>query len=267
MVHGYPALLNPGNIYPFIIQDLPLFNAPLVELVFQAFSAKGGTLRFVDVGAATGDTVLLLKQKCPDMIDEFICIEGDAEFFKLLSRNMAQFEDVRSVQTVLSREPMQIRSLVKHHPGTAAAMGDSFITAVPLDDVEEIQALPIDVLKIDVDGFDGAVLSGSKATIISDNPVVIFEWHPKLIIVTGNDPAEAFTVLAECGYKRFLWFDNMGPFSHFSGAATPGSLEKTVKYLLDVNHRRDEHFDVIALPNSTIIDDVALAESAYSRSL
>lgn len=264
-IYGFPLLLNPGNKYPFIVQDTPLFNAPLLELTFQAFSAKGSPLRFVDIGAATGDTVFLLKDKCPNQVGEFICIEGDPEFFGLLSHNTARFEEVRTVQTVLSRDRTKIRSFVKHHPGTAAATGDNFITAMPLDDVKEVRAGKVDILKIDVDGFDGAVLSGAKAILSSDRPAVVFEWHPVLLRATGNDSTEAFSVLAGCGYKRYLWFTNRGTFSHFSDPPTQEVLKKSADYLVSVNDRADEHYDVIALPDSSGIDDTVFAMTAYAR--
>jgi FkbM family methyltransferase len=264
-IHGFNVLLNPGNTYPFIIQDTPLFNAPLVELVFQAFSVKGRPLRFVDVGAATGDTVLLLRQKCPSQVGEFICVEGDAEFFNLLSKNMRQFENVHLEKAVLSRKVMQIRSLVKHHQGTATAIGDEFVSAIPLDEATQVRKAAVDVLKIDVDGFDGAVLSGARGILASDQPIVIFEWHPKLILAANNDPLEAFLVLRECGYKRYLWFNNVGTFSHFSAVETSETLKRAADYLVSVNNRADEHFDVIALPDSSLINEVVLAASEYSR--
>ena len=264
-LYGYAALLNPGNQYPFIIQDYPLFNAPLAELTYQAFNAKGSPLRFVDVGAATGETVFLVKQKCPGQVEAFVCIDGDTEFFSLLSHNMAQFHDVRLVQAVLSRKATQIRSLVKHHSGTAAAVGEGSIKAIPLDDVEEVRRGKVDILKIDVDGFDGAVLAGGKEVLATDRPAVIFEWHPALLRATENEPTEAFSTLAECGYRRYLWFTNSGSFSHFTDTVTHNVLRKTEEYLLRVNNRSDEHFDVVALPDESKIDEVALAATAYAR--
>jgi hypothetical protein len=39
-----------------------------------------------------------------------------------------------------------------------------------------------------------------------------------------------------------------------------------MRYLLAVNARADEHFDVVALPDSSPIDDVELAALEYARS-
>ncbi len=86
-LHGFNVLLNQGNTYPQTIANTPLFNAPLVELVHQACDVLGRTLTLVDVGAAIGDTVLLLKVRCRGAVGRFFCIEGDNEFFGLLKHN------------------------------------------------------------------------------------------------------------------------------------------------------------------------------------
>jgi FkbM family methyltransferase len=263
-LHGYNVLVNPGNNYCFIIQETPLFNAPLVQLVHQMSNAKQRSLIFVDVGAATGDTVLLLKRRCPDAVSRFYCVEGDDEFFILLQENMQQFQNVAIVKNVLSREPTRVPSLVKHHAGTAAAMGDNWVDAVPLDSLEILRGATIDILKVDVDGFDGEVIAGATNTIRRNHPVVIFEWHPKLILATGCDPYRGFETLANCNYNKFLWFNNVGTFSHFTGACDRGGLNKMKELLLAVNHRRDEHFDVIGLHSTSELDEIELAALSYA---
>lgn len=266
-VHGFDVLLNPGNTYPLMIQDAPLFNAPLVELVYQEFLTREKPIRLVDVGAATGDSVLLIKQMCPGQVSGFVCVEGDLEFFGLLSQNMRQFSNVECVQELLSREPMQIQSLIKHHLGTASATGNELVTAVPLDSVEVVRSSPVDILKIDVDGFDGAVISGARTILKTDKPSVIFEWHPKLLASAKNNSQEAFLVLEECGYEKFLWFNNVGTFSHYSDHNSIKTLTKMADYLMAVNVRADEHFDVIALSNSSKVNEIELAKTEYFRKI
>jgi FkbM family methyltransferase len=265
-LHGCRVLLNPGNTYPFIVQDFPFFNAPLVELVHQVHRAKRAGLCLVDIGAAIGDTVLLVRSKCPRQVRKFKCIEGDPDFFQLLSANTEEYGDVEVTHAVLAREHTRIRSLVKHHAGTAAALGDDYVTAAPLDSLDGIYAGEVDILKIDVDGFDGEVLAGAQRLLSTRSPAVIFEWHPKLIVDTGNDPFAAFEALKRCDYQRYLWFNNVGTFSHFSRACSLRTLTNEMSYLLAVNARADEHFDVVALPDSSPIDDVELAALEYARS-
>lgn len=264
-IHGFEILLNRGNVYPFIIHEFPMFNAPLVELVATVARFSKEPICFVDVGAATGDTVLLLEERCPNRVGKYICVEGDSEFHRLLLGNMQQFPKVAVVNALLARQSGEIRSLVKHHLGTAAAIGEGKSPAVALDSLEEVRGSKIDILKIDVDGFDGEVLAGSEEVLLRCRPLVIFEWHPKLIQATGNSALLAFETLDKCGYDRFVWYDNMGSFSHFSRGCCLESLEATKKYLLAVNSRRDAHFDVIALPHDSNMDEVELAELSYAR--
>ena len=258
-LHGFDVIVNPGNTYPFLIQDEPLFNAPLVELVHQTWRAKGKPVRMIDIGAACGDSVLLIKSKCPGQVSEFLCIEGDEEFFGILSQNMAQFSDVRIEKALLSDMPVRIRSLVKHHQGSATAKGDHFVQAVTLDSLSEKLGGPFDILKIDVDGFDGKVIGGARHLLETQKPAVIFEWHPKLIEGCGTELTQAFDVLQSCGYSRFLWFCNHGKFSHFTGQLSSEVLKKASDYLLRVNSRSDEHFDIIALHDTFCIDEIELA--------
>lgn len=264
-LHGFPAWINGGNSYPFILAEVPTFNAPLVELVHQAFQAKGSPLVVVDIGSATGDTVLLLKERCQGHVGQFLCVEGDDEFFQLLNANTRGFPDVTRIKTLLAAESKTIPTLVKHHQGTASATGSDRIQASSLDSLPEIQRNAVDVIKIDVDGFDGEVLAGSKNLLQRCQPAVIFEWHPKLLQNTGNSPVRAFETLRQCGYTRFLWFQNNGAFSHFSEADSPEVLAKEIDYLLQANYRCDEHFDIIGLPQNSKIKDVDLALASYAR--
>lgn len=264
-LHGFPMLINGGNPYPLLLCHCRWFNAPLVELCHLLAISLGRPICFVDVGSAVGDTVALIKERCPRSVEKFVCVEGDAEFFSLLAHNMNQFIDVTVVNTMLAREPGAVGSLVKHHRGTASATGTDRVHAVRLDSIEALSSCRVDLLKIDVDGFDGEVLAGASGLLkCSEPPTVIFEWHPKLCKDTGNDPLTAFETLAQCGYKTFAWFDNLGIFSHFSGIFSPDILEDHARYLLSVNGRRDEHFDVIALPPDSSISLTELASLNYA---
>lgn len=264
-VHGFEVLLNPGNNYPFIVRGMPLFNAPLVELVHQAALSRGNLATVVDVGAATGDTVLLLKQRCDQDLGPILSVEGDQEFFGLLQKNVGSMPGVTLAHVMLARESGAVRSLIKHHAGTAAALGDELHQAVRLDSLDYFQAHAVDVLKIDVDGYDGEVLAGASDLLGRDHPAVIFEWHPDLIRQTGQQYHTAFEVLQRAGYSRMLWFNNPGTFSHFSTDFSTAALEKWVTYLLKMSSHTGEHFDVVALHADDPMDEIALAAMDFAR--
>jgi hypothetical protein len=149
--------------------------------------------------------------------------------------------------------------LVKHHKGTAAAIGEEYAAALPIDALEKVSDCRPDILKVDVDGFDGEVLAGAVQLLATQHPAVIFEWHPKLIQRTGNRAKRSLEVLAKCGYTRYLWFDNRGMFSHFSGCPGDSLLQMTEEYLLGVNSRRDQHYDIVALAPASPQSDIEIA--------
>ena len=102
ILHGFEVEMNEGNNYAEIISIHPLFNAPLVDLVYILSAELKRKLFFIDIGAACGDTVLLIEERCPGAIREYLCVEGDAEFSMYLRKNMAQFQNVQIIQTMLA---------------------------------------------------------------------------------------------------------------------------------------------------------------------
>jgi FkbM family methyltransferase len=261
-VHGFKAMLNGGNPYPFIIAEHPVFNRPLTELVRQIGSAAGRPIVVVDVGASLGNTVLLLQQQTPGAIARIHCVEADDEFFALLQHNTAQFPNVILHQAMLARESKQVASLVHHHRGSATATGSGSVSATALDSILLTREPHFDVLKIDVDGSDGEVLTGAEKLLQRDHPAVIFEWHPALIHQAGHDPRAAFTILGATGYRRFLWFRNTGQFSHF-GSDTDPAIALWEKFLLLTRQHGDPHFDIIALPPQ--LESFAFSLAAFGR--
>lgn len=264
-LHGYTAWINGGNPYPFIVETVLSFNAPLVELCHLVFSSAGRPINFVDVGSAIGDSVLLINERCPDMVAKFVCIEGDEEFFGYLSKNLHQFDNVELVRAMLAGQNSQTKSLVKHHKGTALAEGLDTVAAVRLDSLSLLKETPVDLLKIDVDGFDGEVLTGATGVLNQHKPAVIFEWHPKLFIRAGNDPLAPFASLQQSGYDRFAWFTNVGNFSHFSGPEPSSVILKMSAHLLASTEMSDPHYDIVALHPTSGVDEAALAALAYGR--
>jgi hypothetical protein len=106
----------------------------------------------------------------------------------------------------------------------------------------------IDVLKVDVDGFDGEVLAGAMRILKKDRPGVIFEWHPVLYEKTGNSWRAPFEVLDECGYTGLLWYTNEGFFSHFTKVNDFESFEKAALLCLGTKAAGILHYDIVALP-------------------
>lgn len=266
-IHGRTVVVNAGYSYPAFLRRWPTYNDPLVELVHQAHAAKGAPIVLVDVGAAVGDTVLLVLDRCPGAVGEVHCVEGDDEFFGYLERNLAGVPGVRLHQVLLSDVQGEEASLVRVHKGTASAQGETRVPATTLDAVLEGAGDPaVDVLKIDTDGFDGKVLAGATGLLGRRRPAVIFEWAPRVYDATGQARRRPFEVLASAGYRWFVWFDKYGVFSHVDDGYQPAPVDLLAE--LCVSGRApgpDWHYDVIALAEGSAIQPGELAALAHAR--
>lgn len=265
-IHGHPVVINANYTYPLYSRIFPTLNNPLVELVHQVWKIRQGPLRIIDVGAAVGDTALLVRANCPDAWGEFICIDADPEFLPQLRHNIAQLPSCRAIGVQLSRCRRAERSLVRTHAGTASAQGGGSSDAQPLDDVIAANGIaePVDLLKTDVDGFDGEVLAGATRLLSTSQPAVIFEWHPKLCAQTGTDAFLAFETLRANGYSRLLWFTKFGTFSHYCASDDGNAIRRLHRHCLHTTTDGDWHYDVVALHDDSDVDEQGLADLRFA---
>ncbi|MDK3159968.1 FkbM family methyltransferase [Kamptonema cortianum] len=155
--------------------------------------------------------------------------------------------------------------MVHVHKGTAACIGNEHVQTTTLDNVVMESGINFDLLKIDVDGFDGEVIAGGGRLIESQKPLVLFEWHPCIWEQVGNNLIQPFEILRSNGYNDLLWFDNEGEFSHFGTTKCIESISKTMHYLKKVNHIRDRHFDILAIPENGLSGYEEIALLTYAR--
>ncbi len=255
-LHGRLVAVNFANPYPLALRRFPNYNAPQVELVALTAEALGRPVYVADVGAAVGDTALLLLERCGDRIKQLDCVEAELAFAELLEKNLANTQ-ARAHRAVLSDKAGSVGSLVRsQHEGTASAEGAAPVDAITLDEFQMGFSEPWDVLKVDTDGFDGRILAGAATLLEQARPNVLFEWHPKLYRRLGNEPAQPFTVLRTAGYDRFVFFTKFGQFSHFGD----GELERLADLCLHSQTLDDWHYDVAALHRCSMVDPLDLAD-------
>jgi FkbM family methyltransferase len=227
------------------------FNAWLASAARVIAELAGRPVNFVDVGAGVGDTVALVHEQLGVNLGSCICIDGAEDNRPLLEHNLAFHPSVEIVIAMLAARPGSVPSLVRHHAGTAAALGSSQATARTLDEVlASIKGRkPCDLLKIDTDGFDGEVLAGAMDFLRTERPVLCFEWHPALVERCGRAYSTAFEVLRATDYTALIWLRNTGSLSHWT-VSVPESveIEKLDRLLRTRNQPFDPHYDIIALP-------------------
>lgn len=265
-IHGRKVLVNFGYPYPFIARMIATFNNPLIELIYQRYSAVNKPLNLIDVGASIGDTILLAYSNCPGMIQNAYCIEGEDGFFRLLQYNLREFKNVKLFHLMFSSEQGIGKSLVRHHVGTASSTGEGTVATTTLDALSKMEGIGgVDILKIDVDGYDGRVLQGAVKFLRKNSADVIFEWHPMLCRKAGNDPHAHFNVLSKLGYSTFVFFNKLGEFTNFMTGYDEASIGHLEEYCSAEGASDDWHYDVVAIHRRSKVRPSSLALAQYAR--
>lgn len=264
-LHGKKILANNGHSYPLYARRFSRWNNPLIQLVHESSSVLARPIVFVDIGAGIGDTVLLIESNCAASVNKYVCIEGDAEFYRYLQSNLDQPERYVLHEAMLSSTDSTMPGLLRTHAGTASAQGSNVVPAIPFDKLIASSNIYPDVIKIDVDGYDGKVLAGMTQTLALHKPSLIFEWDPAHCVNTGNSWLEHFEILVRSNYTRFVWFTKYGDFSHFMTEVDDAAIKNLAELCLSGKHDYNWHYDIVALHRSSLVNDSHLALLEFAK--
>ncbi|KAM3115912.1 FkbM family methyltransferase [Phormidesmis sp. 146-33] len=159
---------------------------------------------FVDVGCNIGWFVLIAASKLKK--GKVIGFEPNQNCLQLLYRSLHEneFENV-VIFPYAATDKHKLLQLSGH-----AAYG--FVHSVDESDADYVQGVAIetllqhepkiDVVKMDIEGHEPIALQGMTETLHKHKPIVISEFHPKLIQSSGNgQPQEYLDTLARLGYQ------------------------------------------------------------------
>jgi FkbM family methyltransferase len=169
---------------------------------------------FVDVGASVGSlTIPVARSIAPS--GQVVAIEASNRIIGYLSRNVAanglgNVHCVHAAATDLEGAVDFYEAPVDHFG--MGSMGAQFhaqpstIWGRPLDEILAEAAVPrVDLLKIDVEGFEAKVLRGAEHLLRGpDPPLVVFEfidWAEARL--PGGVPGDAQRILRDCGFR--IW--------------------------------------------------------------
>lgn len=168
--------------------------------------------RIVDVGAHIGVSTLYFAKHFPTA--QIVAVEPNPLVLPVLKQNLwdNQLEsrvEVVSVavaldagQTELFHQPNLNDWQINANLSPTAWQGDRLHSSSPVQTITLASLLdqPTDLLKIDIEGTEVAVLARSKKQLINVNQAFI-EFHPK----ADNTLAELLKVLDDQGFIYTLW--------------------------------------------------------------
>jgi FkbM family methyltransferase len=155
----------------------PLYDRRL-PLLSRLIAESRETASIIDVGANIGDTVALCRMagcQAP-----FIAIEPSEQYFAFLEANRnalpEMFGNVRTLRAFIGRGNERLSIL--EHAGTArsrgieAAAGSTGENAPCTLSLDRVTDLDVSLIKVDTDGYDSEILSGSIEFLRRIRPVI-----------------------------------------------------------------------------------------------
>lgn len=202
---------------PSYLSDFPLYDRALPR-ISNRIKKVDRHLHLVDIGANIGDTVSLIT----DVVEgAFLCVEGDPDYLPLLRTNVKNIENSEiviedSYCAETDNADNNLRINRKHGTARMEVVADgnnrSKMILKSLDQIitEHPEFKKTNLLKIDTDGFEVAVLKSGKEFLRVTHPVIFFEFDPGFYSMHHDDPLFIFDLLYKNGYHDALAYDNFG---------------------------------------------------------
>ncbi|MSO55188.1 MAG: FkbM family methyltransferase, partial [Rhodospirillales bacterium] len=152
----------------------------------------------LDIGANIGAHTLPLARLVGES-GKVIAFEPTAFAYDKLCRNLhLNPEQARHVEAyqimLLDTGDLHTKHLgaLRATAGTSAATLDGFLARAGIGRV--------DIIKLDVDGFECSVLKGAAHTLRRHRPLIVMELAPYVFGATGGTLSDLIAILADAGY-------------------------------------------------------------------
>lgn len=223
-----------------------------IELdVFERLAAISTTI--VDVGANIGLYCCIAADRAP-AAGKVVAFEPVPENLGYLRRNLEGNELAARVvveEQAVGQASGKIEiyllegSTVRHSASAKNVLNSSTSITVPtvsLDDYaeQEFQGRPIDLLKVDVEGFESAVLRGARRVLHEDKPSLFIEFVPGNLANCGFRPDEFLDII-------FATYDNVLVVDEPKATLKPCSKHDLLRY----STRRYMNTNLIATSKSS----------------
>jgi FkbM family methyltransferase len=183
------------------------FRSPEMAAELDTFLARAADRhRLLDVGACHGLFSLAFTQGRPGA--EAVAVEPSPLAWEVLESNLRRNAGARvtPLQAAVGAAPgrLTMRYSWHHLEASPETAGEPGAVEIPLRTVDLVCAelgFRPDAMKVDVEGYELAVLRGARETLAARRPLVFLEIHPARIVELGGTLGELNDLLAELGYQ------------------------------------------------------------------
>ena len=178
----------------------------------------------IDVGAHVGFWTLDMATR----FDNVLAFEPCPDTFECLLKNMAQYPNVICAPVAVGDHAGQCamlddpdRTAIGKPHNTGARFVNPKGTGTEMIALDDLGLKGCDLLKIDVEGFEPAVLAGAKALIQAYRPVIIMETDKRFAHRFGFAKAAARMAVIRLGYQEVEYLE--------PDPRTPGRLVNAIR--------------------------------------
>jgi FkbM family methyltransferase len=245
-IHGHEMSINLSHALPIYTAHFPQYDKVLTRLG-GFVRRRRHRLRVIDVGANIGDSIAAFMG---DGDGVFLAVEPTPKFRTLLEANWGRDPRVQIVAAMCSSSDRVVGVSIGEHKGTAVLRESPQGTEVPVCTIDRLVRergfSPVDVIKIDTDGFDFDVIEGARDTLCTDRPAVIFECDVFDNSSYVDRIRSTFSLFHEFGYRRALVYDNAG---YIIGQVDIGNSSCFDSLLFYQVTSPFNYFDILMLPD------------------
>jgi FkbM family methyltransferase len=167
---------------------------------------------FVDVGSSLGLYVVCMADRVRAAGGQIGSIEPVPFNVERQRRNIALngIDDLVEIAplAVGAQEGRVFLALDPLHADNNAFVAEAGEIEVPLVTLDALvthrQWSPIGALKMDVEGYEAAVIAGARQTIAREMPIILAEFNRERMAINGFTMDESWTFLAGLGYEAFV---------------------------------------------------------------
>jgi len=227
---------------PGISRELALYQThePMATALAVKFAAGCGTI--VDLGSNVGYYALLfLTQVKPK--PKLISIEPSTDNIRRLKMNLEAnglLESATIIRTAISDRcgegQLNLARESNWHsllPADERHSGSEAVSVITLDAlVEQLDLARVDLVRMDIEGYESVVLGGMHKTLDTFKPKLIIELHPQLI---GTRPVVDLInrLRSDHGYRIQHVVDREVDYAHMSTMAVSIDPEQLLQQNLD----------------------------------
>ena len=210
-VHGHMLEMPMSHLIPLYL-DVHEYYDRLPKRLSNFVTNKYGHLNCIDVGANIGDTIAAFYT---DENNIFLAIEANPKFYKILESNWGSKANVSLVAALCSSHNDNGIFAVNEDKGTAIISQEENGISMSIRTLDSIvkdhpASANFNVLKIDTDGYDFEVISGSLGIIKENLPAIFFECSPFENDNYVEDCLHSLNLFKDIGYNNFILYDHLG---------------------------------------------------------